>query len=87
MILKRVFIQTLIGYVLGDDIYIYIYIYIVCVCVYNALPLEIKLLGLDLLIDSSPFEHNQYLFELFLLVEVCLVSVNYVMVKVLLMAT
>jgi len=57
------------------------------VCVYNALPLEIKLLGLDLLIDSSPFEHNQYLFKLLLLVEVCLVSVNYVMINVLLMAT
>ena len=43
MIPKRIFIQTLIGRVLADDIYIW---------AHDASPFEIKILGLGLSIDS-----------------------------------
>ncbi|MBA0751724.1 hypothetical protein Gogos_000628, partial [Gossypium gossypioides] len=44
----------------------------------GALPFEIKILGLSN--DSEPFKHNQYLFELLLLVGVQLGFVDYSMV-------
>jgi len=53
---ERIFIQTL-GCVLADDIYIYIYIY-----AHDALPLEIKILGLDLFQSVQTFPYNVQIF-------------------------